>query len=328
MLQPEQQPFGRQTTGIARERTVAADDAVAGDEDRKGVGTVGRGDGPHGPRVSQLRCQPGVGAGPAEGNLRQQLPDRPLKRRSDGQQRDIEHAALRGEIFVELPHGTVQHAAIGIVGIVGKVRFGLGGNAGKSGTGPQTLVGPLREADVQPPFETPHHEVARRNIGPVAETEPTAEGPEAQHAARRCMQAPADHARGLTGRSGAVSIGCHGRLLFAEDEVDGQNQAEESGEVVPAQRIRAHEDQREDGEDRERDDLLDHLELPDREGTAEFGAADAVGRDLKAIFKQGDAPAQQHDGHEAEALEPRFEGDMPVPGQRHESVGDDEQNDG
>ena len=44
--------------------------------------------------------------------------------------------------------------------------------------------------------------------------------------------------------------------------------------------------------------------LPDRERTSEFGAADAVGGDLEAVFEQRDAPAQQNDGRQPEAFEP------------------------
>ena len=74
--------------------------------------------------------------------------------------------------------------------------------------------------------------------------------------------------------------------------------------MVPAQGVGFHKDQREDGEDRERYDLLNHLQFPDRERTSEFGAADAVGGDLEAVFEQRDAPAQQNDGRQPEALEP------------------------
>ena len=113
--------------------------------------------------------------------------------------------------------------------------------------------------------------------------------------------------------------------LFAEDEVDGHDQTDEAGQMVPAQGVGLHEDQREDREDRQRDDLLDDLQLPDRERTSEFGRAEPVGRHLETILEEGDSPAHQDDQHQAEALEPRFEGDLPVPGQRHEGVGDDEQ---
>ena len=51
-------------------------------------------------------------------------------------------------------------------------------------------------------------------------------------------------------------------------------------------------------------------------------------RRLETVFEQGDAPAQEHDGHQAEALEFRLECDVAVPCQRHEGVGDDQQRDG
>ena len=123
----------------------------------------------------------------------------------------------------------------------------------------------------------------------------------------------------------------HARLrarLFPEDEVDRQYQAEETCEVVPAQGVRLHENQREQREDRERDHFLDDFQLPDRERPAELRRPDAVGRNLEAVFEQGDAPAQQDDRQHAEAFEFRFECDMPVPCERHEGVRYDEQGDG
>lgn len=98
--------------------------------------------------------------------------------------------------------------------------------------------------------------------------------------------------------------------------------------MIPAQGVGFHEYQREDGEDRKRYDFLNHLQFPDRERASEFGAADTVGGDLEAVFEQRDAPAEQDDGYHPEAFEPRFEGDMAVPRQRHEGVGDDEQQNG
>jgi len=95
--------------------------------------------------------------------------------------------------------------------------------------------------------------------------------------------------------------------------------------MVPPERIGLHEDEREKGEDRERDNLLDDLELPNGNRPAELRRADAVGRDLETIFQEGDSPAQQHDSGHPETFEPRFERDMPVPRQRHESVRHDEQ---
>ena len=105
----------------------------------------------------------------------------------------------------------------------------------------------------------------------------------------------------------------HARLrarLFPEDEVDRQYQAEETCEVVPAQGVRLHENQREQREDRERDHFLDDFQLPDRERPAELRRPDAVGRNLEAVFEQGDAPAEQYDSQHAEAFELGFECDV------------------
>ena len=98
--------------------------------------------------------------------------------------------------------------------------------------------------------------------------------------------------------------------------------------MVPAQGVRLHENQREQREDRERDHLLDDFQFPDRERPAELRRPDAVGRNLEAVFEQGDAPAEQYDGQYAEAFELGFECDVAVPGERHESVRQDEQGDG
>lgn len=118
------------------------------------------------------------------------------------------------------------------------------------------------------------------------------------------------------------------RGLLAEDEVDGQYEAEEAGRMVPAQRVGLHEEHGEEGEDDERHDLLDHFQLPDRERAAQRGAAEPVGRDLKAVFEECHAPAHQHDGGHAEAFGFRPEGDVSVPGERHEDVRYDQQCDG
>lgn len=126
------------------------------------------------------------------------------------------------------------------------------------------------------------------------------------------------------------SLKKHGfvKRLFAEDEIDGQNQADETRQVVPPQGVRFHEDDGEDREDQQGDDFLDHFELPDREGASQLGAADAVGRDLETVFEQGDPPAEQDDGQHPEALYFGFESDMPVPSQCHKGIGKDQQGDG
>jgi len=89
--------------------------------------------------------------------------------------------------------------------------------------------------------------------------------------------------------------------------------------MVPAQML-AEVESDEDTEDHQRDNLLDYLELDGREAIG----AQAVGRHLKAVLKEGDGPTDQDD------LPQRLvtEAEMAVPGEGHEDVGDDEQNDG
>ena len=118
-----------------------------------------------------------------------------------------------------------------------------------------------------------------------------------------------------------------GGTLFHEHEVDGQNQAAESGQVVPVERLAPEEHRGEDGEDDERDDLLDDLELHERERSAVARESDAVGRNLTGIFGQGNEPREQDDAEERPVGDDlhflKFQ--MPVPGEGHEDVGYHEQ---
>ena len=64
-------------------------------------------------------------------------------------------------------------------------------------------------------------------------------------------------------------------MLLHEDEVDGRYQTGEGGEVVPGQMLLKGDDG-EEREDRQGDDLLNDLELNEREGTAVALEADSV----------------------------------------------------
>jgi len=96
------------------------------------------------------------------------------------------------------------------------------------------------------------------------------------------------------------------------------------------ERLPLKEDVGHDGEDDERDALLDDLELHEAEGTAVALEADAVGRHLAAIFKESDAPRENDDaqqgpiGRDARLLQPQ----VTVPGQRHEDVAAEKQQNG
>src|SRR5690606_31765002 len=73
--------------------------------------------------------------------------------------------------------------------------------------------------------------------------------------------------------------------LRAEDEIHRAKQAQPRPQVVKLQRL-LHVQHAERHEDREGDDLLHDLQLPDRE----LGVTDAIGRHHDQVFEQGDAP--------------------------------------
>ena len=120
-------------------------------------------------------------------------------------------------------------------------------------------------------------------------------------------------------------------MLLHEDEVDGRYQTGEGGEVVPGQMLLKGDDG-EEREDRQGDDLLNDLELNEREGTAVALEADSVGGYHEAVFKKRDRPGKEHhrvDGPAAEVDD--LEGlqlEVQIPGAGHEDIGDAEQPDG
>lgn len=71
---------------------------------------------------------------------------------------------------------------------------------------------------------------------------------------------------------------------LVEHEVHRQHQADEGGKVVPVQRLALEEDGGEEGENHQCDDLLNDLELHQREGTSVLDEADAVGGHLEGIL--------------------------------------------
>ena len=119
-------------------------------------------------------------------------------------------------------------------------------------------------------------------------------------------------------------------LLLFENEIHCQYEETESDEVIDAESLGLEHNEGKDGKDQQRDDLLDHLELKEAEGTAVATEADTVCGHLKGIFKQCDAPADKYDADEPQIAEAFhvFELEMPVPCQCHEGIGNDKQYDG
>src|SRR5688500_13745259 len=106
---------------------------------------------------------------------------------------------------------------------------------------------------------------------------------------------------------------------FVKDDDDGGENQRKADVIVPLHpllKIR----QREDGEDHQGDDLLEDLEL--RRGVP-FVVPDAVGGDLKHVLGEGDQPAHKDDQPEGGLLVI----EVPVPRERHEHVGDRQEDD-
>jgi len=97
-----------------------------------------------------------------------------------------------------------------------------------------------------------------------------------------------------------------------KDEKYSEADAGETGSVVPAQFFAEIGDGK-NGENRKRDDFLNGFEL----SGAELVGADAIGRHLKTVFEESDAPAGEDDFPQRFAA--IFE--MAVPGEGHEDVG-------
>jgi hypothetical protein len=106
---------------------------------------------------------------------------------------------------------------------------------------------------------------------------------------------------------------------FMEDEEGSEDEAECAYTVIPFEFF-AQIDDGENREDTEGDNFLDGFEL----GGVEFIGADAVGRNLEAVFEEGHAPTGDDDF--PQSFTAIFE--MTVPGEGHKDVGDEEQSNG
>lgn len=118
-----------------------------------------------------------------------------------------------------------------------------------------------------------------------------------------------------------------GRRVGQEREVNCAYEHGEGHEMVPSQVkcIKGYE--AEDCEYYERDDFLHYFKLDEGIGASVVGEAYAVGRYLKAVFEQSDAPREEDDCKEWPGG--RYSGglqfEMAVPGDGHENIADDEE---
>ena len=80
--------------------------------------------------------------------------------------------------------------------------------------------------------------------------------------------------------------------LFHEYKVHCCNDAEEGGKVVPMQYFALKHHVGNDGKYKQGDALLQDLELNEGERTTIARESDTIGRNLTAIFKEGDEPRE------------------------------------
>ena len=122
----------------------------------------------------------------------------------------------------------------------------------------------------------------------------------------------------------------YGSLWLKEYEIYGQHEAEEGGQMVPVQGLSLEHHGGDDREDDERNDFLNHFKLHQVERAAVAFEAKPVGRYLATVFCESYHPREKDDadkrpmGRYARLLQLQ----MAVPGQRHENVAADEQQDG
>ena len=100
--------------------------------------------------------------------------------------------------------------------------------------------------------------------------------------------------------------------------------------MVPVKALSLKEYVRNDGKDDERDALLNHFQLYEREGSAVALEANTVGGYLTAILKERDAPRKDDDANQwlvvADVCLLQFQ--MAIPCQRHKDIAAQQQCDG
>ena len=114
-----------------------------------------------------------------------------------------------------------------------------------------------------------------------------------------------------------------GIFLFQECEEHSRNDEQECDNVVPLERFRVENRYRDGRENRERNRFLDDLQLHQAEGTAIDAAADAVGGNHKAIFKEREPPrGENHENQRPVGADMHFfKFEVAVPSESHKDVG-------
>src|SRR4051812_24965621 len=123
LLVVEQCALGRQAAGVARQRPVGADHAMAGRDDRDRVAAIGAADRPR--DAAQHARELAVRDRLALRDLAQPRPDGALEGGAALGQREVEARALAGEVFVELALDLGERAVVGAGVAVQVVAIGV-----------------------------------------------------------------------------------------------------------------------------------------------------------------------------------------------------------
>ena len=99
--------------------------------------------------------------------------------------------------------------------------------------------------------------------------------------------------------------------------------------MVPVEGLSLEQEVGHDGENRQGNHFLDHFQLDERERTAVLREAHPVGGNHKGVFKEGDTPGKEDDANEGPVVRHLhlLQFQVSVPGQRHEDVGTNQQED-
>src|SRR5690606_39127075 len=111
-LEAQQCALALDPAGVAGERTVAADDAVAWHDHRDGVAADGAADRAHAARRTGATRHLGVAQRPAVRDLHQLRPHAALERRSVEYDRQLERGTLAVRVLSDLPSGRHEHRPV------------------------------------------------------------------------------------------------------------------------------------------------------------------------------------------------------------------------
>ena len=110
--------------------------------------------------------------------------------------------------------------------------------------------------------------------------------------------------------------------LLLENKIHRQHQEAETDQMVDRERLVLEENQHEDREDGQRQELLNHLKLPEVERASVLDEADTVCRNHETVFNEGDAPAEKNNQRQRQLAEPgrALQLQVTVPGKGHEHI--------